>query len=121
MRNNSLQSISEVIVCWNHGRLEPMRQDGKPGDVLVIPFPDVCNSQAPYSCTSGACYTAVESLMPAQRREFVMALFTMLVVRDHVPVEAADKAFMQIREYVDVVGFYRHVQFGLLYYKKGAA
>jgi hypothetical protein len=106
MRNNPVPSITEVMVCWNHGTLEGL-PGTTPGDVRVIPYPDEQNLQAPYSCTSGACY-GIQHFSKAQRRAFVMGLFMMMVSRDRVPVENADKALLQIQEYREVEQFYIH-------------
>jgi len=108
-------SISEVMVCWNRDsadRTHDFKRLTAPGEVCVIAFPDKHGLSAPFDCISGACYSAVGSMSAAKRREFVMALFVMMVERDKVPVNSAVYALGAIREYAEVVGFYGRAQSG---------
>jgi hypothetical protein len=77
--------------------------------VLVVPHPsDEQYLGLPYNCTSGGCYGSIKHFSKAQRRDFVMGLFMMMVSRDRVPVENADTALLQIQEYREVEQFYIH-------------
>jgi len=79
---------SEAMVLWNPGTSEV--------DVLRH-LKDFGSEKYEYS--DGACWGYWRELKQMHRDLLLMTMFNTLVVRDGIPVEAAHKAFLKIKEY----------------------
>jgi len=79
---------AEALVLWNPGTSE----------VLVVKKQG-SRDYGKYQYSDGACWGFWSGLKPMHRDLLLMIMFNTLVVRDGVPVEAAHKEFLKIREY----------------------
>lgn len=79
----------ESMIVWNRDT----------ADIDVVPWPDKERAADGYRSSVGACFGHVHEMSEEARIAQVFVDFHAIVVRDHVPLSAAHKAFLKIDEY----------------------
>ena len=85
--------FTEAMICWNPDT----------DKIAVVPWPDQKRWSKQYQATTGACEARLHDMDEAQRGRMLFIHFNTIVVGDHVGVEAAHQAFLEIDEYRQLI------------------
>jgi hypothetical protein len=96
---------------WDEGKVKAMKQlesmilwDERSKELQIVPWPDRERQWKHLPSSAGACYSALHDMKAPDRVKALLTDFVMLTVHYGFDPKVVHETFMEIDEYLDVIG-----------------